>query len=82
MVKVYVKGEVEGIDFGLFFKIFVMGNIGVVFGEWKEIKVVIEVNEGKIEDYVIENDCCNFVIFLLDMKGIKVCIELGVIICD
>lgn len=81
-VKVYVKGEVEGIDFGSSSKTFVTGNTGVVFGEWKEIKASIEANEGKIEDYVIENDRRNSAIPLLDMKGIKARIEPGAIIRD
>ncbi|MBE2976089.1 2,3,4,5-tetrahydropyridine-2,6-dicarboxylate N-acetyltransferase [Priestia megaterium] len=81
-VKVYVKGEVEGIDFGSSSKTFVTGSTGVVFGEWKEIKAAIEANEGKIEDYVIENDRRNSAIPLLDMKGIKARIEPGAIIRD
>jgi tetrahydrodipicolinate N-acetyltransferase len=43
---------------------------------------VIEANEGKIEDYVIENDRRNSAIPLLDMKNIKARIEPGAVIRD
>lgn len=56
--------------------------MGIIFGEWVVVELFLEVNKVNIEDYVIENDCCNLVIFLLDMKNINVCIELGVVICD
>lgn len=81
-VKVYVKGEVEGIDFGSSSKTFLNGNSGVVFGEWAEIGVALKENESKIEDYVVENDRRNSAIPLLDMKGIKARIEPGAIIRD
>ena len=81
-VKVYIKGDLEGIDFGAESKVFVTGNTGVVFGEWKEIKTAIEENEAKVEDYVVENDRRNSAIPLLDLKGIKARIEPGAIIRD
>ncbi|AZB42638.1 2,3,4,5-tetrahydropyridine-2,6-dicarboxylate N-acetyltransferase [Bacillus sp. FJAT-42376] len=81
-VKVYVKGDVEGINFGASSKTFLNSGSGVVFGEWAEIKEAIEANEGKIEDYVVENDRRNSAIPLLDMKGIKARIEPGAIIRD
>ncbi|MDX5474763.1 MAG: 2,3,4,5-tetrahydropyridine-2,6-dicarboxylate N-acetyltransferase [Bacillaceae bacterium] len=81
-VKVYVKGELEGINFGEASKVFVTGNTGVVFGEWTEIQEALQQNEAKIEDYVVENDRRNSAIPLLDMKGIKARIEPGAIIRD
>ncbi|PWW19845.1 2,3,4,5-tetrahydropyridine-2,6-dicarboxylate N-acetyltransferase [Cytobacillus oceanisediminis] len=81
-VKVYVKGDLEGIDFGPSAKTFLNGNTGVVFGEWAEISQAIESNQEKIEDYVIENDRRNSAIPLLDMKNIKARIEPGAIIRD
>lgn len=81
-VKVYVKGEVEGIDFGAETKTFISGNTGTVFGEWKDIKAALEANEAKIEDYVVENDRRNSAIPLLDLKGINARIEPGAIIRD
>lgn len=81
-VKVYVKGDLEGIDFGPSAKTFLNGNTGVVFGEWAEISQAIESNQEKVEDYVIENDRRNSAIPLLDMKNIKARIEPGAIIRD
>ncbi|WP_102347101.1 2,3,4,5-tetrahydropyridine-2,6-dicarboxylate N-acetyltransferase [Bacillus sp. Marseille-P3661] len=81
-VKVYIKGDLEGINFGENTKVFVTGSTGVLFGEWKEIKAAIEANANKIEDYVIENDRRNSAIPLLDLKGINARIEPGAIIRD
>ncbi|MEK4030359.1 MULTISPECIES: 2,3,4,5-tetrahydropyridine-2,6-dicarboxylate N-acetyltransferase [Bacillaceae] len=81
-VKVYVKGELEGINFGSSSKTFIEGRSGVVFGEWSEISEAIQQNEGKIEEYVVENDRRNSAIPLLDLKGIKARIEPGAIIRD
>ncbi|MBD1381288.1 2,3,4,5-tetrahydropyridine-2,6-dicarboxylate N-acetyltransferase [Metabacillus arenae] len=80
-VKVYVKGDLEGLDFGSSSKTFITGNSGVVFGEWAEIKEVVE-NNDKIEDFVIENDRRNSAIPMLDLKGINARIEPGAIIRD
>ncbi|PLR79625.1 2,3,4,5-tetrahydropyridine-2,6-dicarboxylate N-acetyltransferase [Bacillus canaveralius] len=81
-VKVYVNGDLEGIDFGASAKTFINGNTGVIFGEWSEISSALEANSTKIEDYVIENDRRNSAIPLLDMKNIKARIEPGAIIRD
>lgn len=81
-VKVYIKGKLEGIDFGAGSKTFITGSTGVVFGEWDVIKAVIEANQSQIEDYVIENDRRNSAIPLLDIKGINARIEPGAIIRD
>jgi len=81
-VKVYVKGNLEGIDFGASAKAFITGGTGVVFGEWKEIEPVLTENKDKIEDYVVESDRRNSAIPLLDTKGIQARIEPGAIIRD
>lgn len=81
-VKVYVKGNLEGIDFGSSSQTFIEGNSGVVFGEWNELSKVLEANSDKIEDYVLENDRRNSAIPLLDLKGVKARIEPGAIIRD
>lgn len=81
-VKVYLKGDLEGIDFGSEAKVFINGNTGVVFGEWSEINPILESNQGKIEDYVVENDRRNSAIPLLNTKNIKARIEPGAIIRD
>jgi tetrahydrodipicolinate N-acetyltransferase len=81
-VKVYVKGNLEGINFGESAQTFITGNTGVVFGEWAEIQDALETNKAMIDDYVIENDRRNSAIPLLDLKNIKARIEPGAIIRD
>jgi tetrahydrodipicolinate N-acetyltransferase len=81
-VKVHIKGELDGIDFGTHTKSFITGQTGVLFGEWKEIKNAIEQNETKIEDYVVENDRRNSAIPLLDLKSVQARIEPGAVIRD
>jgi 2,3,4,5-tetrahydropyridine-2,6-dicarboxylate N-acetyltransferase len=81
-VKVYIKGKLEGLDFGVNSKVFVNGNTGVVFGEWKDIQRVLEQNSEAIEDFVVENDRRNSAIPLLDTKDINARIEPGAIIRD
>ncbi|EGL82722.1 2,3,4,5-tetrahydropyridine-2,6-dicarboxylate N-acetyltransferase [Caldalkalibacillus thermarum TA2.A1] len=81
-VKVHIKGNLEDINFGEKTKAFITGNVGVLFGEWKEIQAAIEANKDKIEDYVVENDRRNSAIPLLDLKHIHARIEPGAIIRD
>jgi tetrahydrodipicolinate N-acetyltransferase len=81
-VKVHIKGDLEGINFGSKTKSFITGNVGVLFGEWKEIHAAIQENQAKIEDFVVENDRRNSAIPLLDLKNIHARIEPGAIIRD
>jgi 2,3,4,5-tetrahydropyridine-2-carboxylate N-succinyltransferase/tetrahydrodipicolinate N-acetyltransferase len=76
-VKLYVK-ERKPIDFGSA-KVFGAGD-KVVFGDWKELKPIIEVNRDSIEDIVIENDARNSAIPMLDKKDINARIEPGAVI--
>ncbi|WP_186577623.1 2,3,4,5-tetrahydropyridine-2,6-dicarboxylate N-acetyltransferase [Aquibacillus kalidii] len=82
-VKVYIKGsQLNEIKFPETVKDFVDTETGVIFGEWKEIKEVLNTYESQISDYVIENDRRNSAIPLLDLKGINARIEPGAIIRD
>ena len=81
-VKIYIKGQLEGLDFGPEASIFINGSTGVIFGEWSVIQPVLEENADKIEDYVVENDRRNSALPLLDLKGINARIEPGAIIRD
>ena len=76
-VKLYVK-EREAIDYGEA-KVFGVGD-KVVFGEWNALKPILEANRDKIEDLVIENDCRNSAIAMLDKKDIPARIEPGAVI--
>ncbi|MEW9669317.1 2,3,4,5-tetrahydropyridine-2,6-dicarboxylate N-acetyltransferase [Ammoniphilus sp. 3BR4] len=81
-VKVHIKGNLEGIDFGADTKAFINGQVGVLFGEWSQISPALEANQDKIEDYVVESDRRNSAIPLLDTKHIQARIEPGAIIRD
>jgi len=81
-VKVHVKGNLEGIDFGKNTKTFLTGNVGVLFGEWKDVQPVLEANKDSIEDYVVESDRRNSAIPMLDTKEIQARIEPGAVIRD
>lgn len=76
-VKLYVN-EKEPIGYG---SATVFGDSSkIVFGDWKELAPIIEANRDKIADIVIENNCRNSAIPMLDMKDITARIEPGAII--
>lgn len=52
----------------------------IVFGEWKNVAPVLEAHKDDIIDLVVENNCRNQAIPLLDLKGINARIEPGAII--
>lgn len=81
-VKIYIKGDLDGINFGADTKTFITGNVGVLFGEWKNIQPALEANKSKIADYVVENDRRNSAIPLLDTKDLQARIEPGAVIRD
>lgn len=82
-VKVYLKGKnLNSIDFGDEVQDFIQGDAGVIFGEWKEIKSILDTYGDSIEDYVVENDRRNSAIPLLDLKNINARIEPGAFIRD
>lgn len=78
-VKLYVK-ENQAVDWGDA-QVFGAGD-KIVFGDWKVLGPVVEANADKIADLVIENDCRNSAVPLLDVKGINARIEPGAIIRD
>ena len=78
-VKLYVKSK-KDIDFGSA-AVFGVGD-HIVFGDWKELGPIIEANRSSIEELVIENDCRNSAIPLLDLKNINARIEPGAVIRD
>ena len=47
----------------------------VVFGDWKDIEPVLKENQDNFLDVVIENDCRNSAVPLLDMKNIRAIIR-------
>ena len=79
-VKVYLRQNAP-IDFGAA-KAFGSGVCHVVFGDWKELQPILAANAEKIEDMVVENDCRNSAVPLLDLKNVNARIEPGAIIRD
>ena len=76
-VKLYVK-EKAPINYGNA-KVFGATD-KIVFGDWKELGPILELNKDRIEDIVIENDSRNSAIPMLDKKNINARIEPGAII--
>ncbi|MEK5407637.1 2,3,4,5-tetrahydropyridine-2,6-dicarboxylate N-acetyltransferase [Paenibacillus sp. FSL W8-0439] len=81
-VKVYVKGVLASASFGENVQAFISGDSGVVFGDWADIKPVLDSANAKEEDYVVENDRRNSAVPMLDLKGINARIEPGAYIRD
>lgn len=81
-VKVYVKGDLAGIDFGSDIQAFVSPTSGVLFGDWVVVKSALDQHQANIVDYVVESDRRNSAVPLLDLKGINARIEPGAIIRD
>ena len=77
-VKLYIR-ENAPIDYGAGAKVFGAGD-KVVFGDWKDLRPVVEANRDKIADIVIENDRRNSAIPMLDLKDIPARIEPGAIL--
>ena len=76
-VKVYVKVKAP-VDYAGC-RVFGAGD-KIVFGDWADVKSILEENADKIEDYIVENDARNSAIPMLDLKDIKARIEPGAII--
>ena len=53
-----------------------------VFGDWNELKAILDANADSIDYYDVENDCRNSAVPMLDLKGINARIEPGAIIRD
>ena len=51
-----------------------------VFGDWDELKAILDANAGSIDYYDVENDCRNSAVPMLDLKGINARIEPGAIL--
>ncbi|WP_100487553.1 2,3,4,5-tetrahydropyridine-2,6-dicarboxylate N-acetyltransferase [Sporolactobacillus pectinivorans] len=79
-VKVYIKGDLDAVDFGKDVHTFISGSSGTIFGDWATVEAIIEENKSKIEDFIIENDRRNSAVPLLDLKNIGARIEPGALI--
>lgn len=76
-MKVYLKASKEiefpnATVFGIHDKL--------IFGDWKDIKDILNKHQEDIQDIIIETDCRNSTIPLLDVKDLNARIEPGAII--
>ena len=76
-VRLYVK-ESAPVDYGAA-HVFGAGD-KIVFGDWSELAPILEANRDRIDDIVVENDCRNSAVPLLDLKEIPARIEPGALI--
>jgi len=81
-VKVYLKGELEGLEFGDGIRAFLSGRAGVLFGEWDDVAPWLREHADRIEDHVVENDRRHAAVPLLDIRDLDARIEPGAIIRD
>lgn len=81
-VKVFVKGELDKVDFPSEIQNFTEAKSGVIFGDWQDIEPFLKANQALITDYHIENDARNSAVPLLDLKNIDARIEPGALIRD
>ncbi|MCF7886212.1 MAG: 2,3,4,5-tetrahydropyridine-2,6-dicarboxylate N-acetyltransferase [Candidatus Marinimicrobia bacterium] len=75
-VKLYIKGNLSAIDFSDM-DYFGDENSGVLFGEYDDIKKLLEANQDNIAKYKIENDRRNSAIPLADLTKFNARIEPG-----
>ena len=81
-VKVYVKGNLQGLEATEDFKVFGSGDFWVLVGEYEALSAFLEGHESLIDYYHLENDRRNSAIPMLDLKGIDARIEPGAVIRD
>ncbi len=78
-VRIFIK-EKPGVcvDYGTA-KVFGAGD-KIVFGDWKDLKPILDANSEFIEDLVVENDRRNSGVPMLDLREIPARIEPGAVI--
>lgn len=81
-VKVYIKGNLEGIIATDDFKVFGADEFWVLVGENAAIAEFLDGHAELIDYYHLENDRRNSAIPMLDLKGIDARIEPGAVIRD
>lgn len=79
-VKVYLKGDLAGLNWPVEIKTFLEDHSGVVFGNWEDLVPFLRANAAKINDYQVENWSRNSAVPLLDLKTISARIEPGALI--
>lgn len=81
-VKVFIKGQIDQLNFPKEIENFTEKSFGVIFGDWKYVEPFLKENKALITDYHIENDTRNSAVPLVDLKKFDARIEPGAIIRD
>lgn len=81
-VKVYLKGDLSGLEMPTSIQAFIENHTGTIFGDWADVQPFLQANADKVADYVVENTTRNSAVPLLDLKGINARIEPGATIRD
>ena len=80
-VKVYLAGDLENIKVVEYnIEPYFEGNSGVLFGDWKEVRIFLEKEKSRIVRYRVESDRCFSGVPLLDYPSQKARIEPGAVI--
>lgn len=79
--KLYLNGDFRGINFSNF-KVFGSENFKIIFGSIEEINSILNTYQDRIIYYVIENNCRNSAVPLLDYTKLEARIEPGATIRD
>ena len=77
-VRVFVK-ENKPVEFPKA-TVFPCGETKIIFGDWKDIAPVLQAHEADVDQVVVENDCRNSAIPLLDKRELNARIEPGAIL--
>ncbi|QNQ82060.1 2,3,4,5-tetrahydropyridine-2,6-dicarboxylate N-acetyltransferase [Lactobacillus sp. PV037] len=81
-IKVYLKGNLDKVEFPKDIQNFTESHSGTIFGEWEVVKKFLKDNQDLITDYHIENVARNSAVPLLNLKEIDARIEPGALIRD
>ncbi|XGK32289.1 2,3,4,5-tetrahydropyridine-2,6-dicarboxylate N-acetyltransferase [Lactobacillus acidophilus] len=81
-VKVFIKGNLDQLNFPNIIENFTEQHSGIIFGDWKDVEPFLNDNKEKIVQYRIENDARNSAVPLIDLKKFNARIEPGAIIRD
>ena len=79
-VKVFIKGNLDQLNFPNTIENFTEQHSGIIFGDWKDVEPFLNDNKEKIVQYRIENDVRNSAVPLIDLKKFNARIEPGAFI--
>ncbi|HOW50627.1 MAG TPA: 2,3,4,5-tetrahydropyridine-2,6-dicarboxylate N-acetyltransferase [bacterium] len=80
--RVYLKGEIEGLDLSMFKEVYRGVDHVLVIDQWTKIEIFLKMHHENVHAARIDIDRRNSAVPLLDIKGINARIEPGAIIRD